>query len=116
MTGARILVIDDEPALRAAVERNLAGHGFDVRGAESAETGLELETRFHPDLVLLDMVLPEDGRDRSFDSLEIFERCVVLAARRLGVPYGTYRRHLALAKERLIEQLLRQTATGSGPY
>lgn len=27
-------------------------------------------------------------------------------ARRLGVPYGTYRRHLALAKELLIEQLL----------
>ncbi|ONI80433.1 hypothetical protein ALI22I_44790 [Saccharothrix sp. ALI-22-I] len=33
------------------------------------------------------------------------------AARRLGVPYGTYRRHLAMAKERLIEQLLRQAAT-----
>ncbi|WP_258574710.1 hypothetical protein [Streptomyces shenzhenensis] len=32
------------------------------------------------------------------------------AARRLGVSYGTYRRHLALAKERLIEQLLRQPA------
>jgi DNA-directed RNA polymerase specialized sigma24 family protein len=32
-------------------------------------------------------------------------------ARRLGVPYGTYRRHLALAKERLTEQLLRQIAT-----
>ncbi|KAB8185631.1 ATP-binding protein [Microbispora catharanthi] len=37
------------------------------------------------------------------------------AARRLGVPYGTYRRHLALAKERLIEQLLRHTATVSVP-
>ncbi|MEU9246512.1 ATP-binding protein [Streptomyces sp. NPDC048385] len=37
------------------------------------------------------------------------------AARRLGVPYGTYRRHLALAKERLIEQLLRQPATPSTP-
>ncbi|MFI6437791.1 AAA family ATPase [Streptomyces sp. NPDC050759] len=37
------------------------------------------------------------------------------AARRLGVPYGTYRRHLALAKERLVEQLLRQTATTSTP-
>ncbi|AMW08168.1 hypothetical protein A4E84_00610 [Streptomyces qaidamensis] len=35
------------------------------------------------------------------------------AARRLGVPYGTYRRHLALAKERLIEKLLRQPATTS---
>jgi AAA ATPase-like protein len=33
------------------------------------------------------------------------------AARQLGLPYGTYRRHLALAKERLVEQLLRQTAT-----
>ena len=59
--GARILVIDDEPALRQAVERNLAGHGFDVRGAESGGAGLELETRFHPDLVLLDMVLPDMG-------------------------------------------------------
>jgi hypothetical protein len=37
------------------------------------------------------------------------------AARRLGVPYGTYRRRLALARERLIEQLLRQPATTSTP-
>ncbi|WP_406173271.1 hypothetical protein [Streptomyces canus] len=37
------------------------------------------------------------------------------AARRLGVPYGTYRRHLALAKERLTEQLLRQPATTPPP-
>jgi two-component system KDP operon response regulator KdpE len=57
--GARILVIDDEPAIRRAVERNLAGHGFDVRGADSGEEGLDLETRYHPDLVLLDMVLPD---------------------------------------------------------
>jgi hypothetical protein len=34
------------------------------------------------------------------------------AARRLGVPYGTYRRHLALARERLTEQLLRQSRAG----
>lgn len=58
-TGARILVIEDEPAIRLAVERNLTGHGFDVRGIDSAEGGLELETRFHPDLVLLDLVLPD---------------------------------------------------------
>ena len=30
------------------------------------------------------------------------------AARRLGLPYGTYRRHLTRAKERLVEQLLGQ--------
>lgn len=62
--GARILVIDDEPALRRAVEANLTGHGFEVRGAESGEAGLELEPRFHPDLLLLDMVLPDmSGHD-----------------------------------------------------
>ena len=32
------------------------------------------------------------------------------ASRRPGVPYGTFRRHLALARERLVEQLLRRTA------
>jgi hypothetical protein len=37
------------------------------------------------------------------------------AARRLGVPYGTFRRHLALARERLVEQLLRQAGpAGTG--
>ncbi|MGW3959957.1 AAA family ATPase [Amycolatopsis sp. NPDC005003] len=38
------------------------------------------------------------------------------AARRLGVPYGTYRRHLALAKERLTGQLLRQPGRTGGPH
>ena len=33
----------------------------------------------------LEMVLPEDGRDQPFDGLEVFERCVALAARRLGL-------------------------------
>jgi two-component system KDP operon response regulator KdpE len=66
--GARILVIEDEPGIRNAVERNLAGHGFDVRGADSAEGGLEIETRFHPDLVLLDLVLPDA------EGFEVIER------------------------------------------
>jgi nucleoside 2-deoxyribosyltransferase len=31
------------------------------------------------------MVLPEDGIDRPFDALDVFERCVAIAARRMGV-------------------------------
>lgn len=58
-SGARILVVDDEPALRRAVEANLAGHGFDVRGAESGAEALDLVPQFRPDLLLLDMVLPD---------------------------------------------------------
>jgi hypothetical protein len=38
------------------------------------------------------------------------------AARRLGVPYGTYRRHLAMAKERLVDQLLRQSGGTGGQH
>lgn len=66
--GARILVIEDESGIRNAVERNLVGHGFEVRGADSAEGGLEIETRFHPDLVLLDLVLPDA------EGFEVIER------------------------------------------
>jgi two-component system KDP operon response regulator KdpE len=62
--GARILLIDDERAIRDALERNLAGHGFDVRTAPDGASGLALETRFHPDLVVLDLGLPDmDGTD-----------------------------------------------------
>jgi hypothetical protein len=32
------------------------------------------------------MVLPEDGIDRPFDALDVFERCVAVAARRMGLP------------------------------
>jgi nucleoside 2-deoxyribosyltransferase len=32
------------------------------------------------------MVLPEDGVDRPFDALDVFERCVAVAARRMGLP------------------------------
>ena len=56
--GARILVVDDEPALRRAVERNLAGHGFEVRGARPARRAGARDP-LPPDLVLLDMVLPD---------------------------------------------------------
>ncbi|GAA4974611.1 ATP-binding protein [Kineococcus glutinatus] len=37
------------------------------------------------------------------------------AARRLGVPYGTYRRHLVQAKERLVAQLWKQVGEGAAP-
>lgn len=61
-SGAGVLIVDDEPAIRSSLERNLVGHGFSVWTAEDGETGLELEARVHPDLVLLDLGLPQmDG-------------------------------------------------------
>ncbi len=62
--GASILVVDDEPAILRAVRTNLRAHGFHV---ETAETGAAALARFEharPDLVLLDLNLPDlDGAE-----------------------------------------------------
>src|SRR5919108_2971385 len=56
--GARILVVDDDPMLAAALRRPLAYEGFEVEVATSGEDAL---TRVHdhaPDLIVLDVLLP----------------------------------------------------------
>ncbi len=62
--GVRVLVVDDEPAILRAVHTNLARHEFEVETAESGRQALEAIERFRPDLVLLDLGLPDmDGLD-----------------------------------------------------
>lgn len=61
-SGPRVLVIDDEPAIRRAVGTNLGRHGFRVSEAETGQQGLDLFTSFRPDVVILDLSLPDiDG-------------------------------------------------------
>lgn len=60
-TGPRILVVEDDDAIRVALERSFAGAGYAVRGVPDGEE-LEREvTGFSPALVVLDWMLP--GRD-----------------------------------------------------
>jgi two-component system KDP operon response regulator KdpE len=59
MSGARILVIDDEPEITRALRTILAAHGFEPVLAATATDGLDLLQRRRPDLVLLDLVLPD---------------------------------------------------------
>jgi two-component system KDP operon response regulator KdpE len=62
--GARVLVVDDEPGILRALRTNLTGHGFQV---ETAETGAAALASFRvrkPDLVILDLGLPDmDGTE-----------------------------------------------------
>ncbi len=61
-SGARVLVIDDEPEIQRAVRKRLAGDGFAVEGALTGADGMDLVARWHPDVVLLDLSLPDiDG-------------------------------------------------------
>ncbi len=59
---ARVLVIDDEPEIRRAVQLGLASGEFTVAWAPNGQRGLEMVAQWHPDVVLLDLSLPDmDG-------------------------------------------------------
>lgn len=61
-TGARVLVVDDEPAIRRALKRMLTGNGFQVKAVADGRAALHEHADWHPDIVLLDLGLPDmDG-------------------------------------------------------
>jgi two-component system KDP operon response regulator KdpE len=63
-SGARILVVDDEPGILRAVQTNLGRHDFQVDTAATGQEALDEYARVRPELVLLDLGLPDmDGLD-----------------------------------------------------
>jgi excisionase family DNA binding protein len=61
-TGPLVLVVDDDPGVRQVVRANLEGEGYAVREAGSAAEGLAALEEEAPDLLLLDVMMPEvDG-------------------------------------------------------
>ena len=60
--GPLVLIVDDDPRVREYVRVNLEMEGYAVREASSAEEGLAVLEEVSPDLVLLDVMMPEvDG-------------------------------------------------------
>ena len=55
----RILVVDDEPQVRRLIEKTFQGTGFEVHGAETVAEGYSRLQQLEPDLVLLDIQLPD---------------------------------------------------------
>jgi DNA-binding response OmpR family regulator len=54
----RVLIIDDEPNIVASLEFLMEQAGMQVQVARDGEEGLERAAAFHPDLVLLDVMMP----------------------------------------------------------
>ncbi len=64
MSGVRILVVDDEPQIVRALRINLNVRGYEVVTAASGAEALRVAANFHPEVVLLDLGLPDmDGLD-----------------------------------------------------
>jgi len=81
--GRKVLVVDDEDSVRELIELYLKKEGFDVIHARDGREALRLNGERHPDLLILDLMLPGlDGREvcrqiRSSSSVPI----VMLTAR-----------------------------------
>lgn len=64
MSGERILVVDDEPQILRFLKPSLTAAGYEVLTAESAAEALKLTALKSPDVILLDLGLPDrDGKD-----------------------------------------------------
>lgn len=68
MPKSRVLVIDDESAIRDSLRMTLEYEGYDVFGAATGQEGLTLVEREAPDIILLDVKMP------GMDGLEVLER------------------------------------------
>src|SRR5437867_9200799 len=68
MPKSRILVIDDEAAIRDSLKMTLEYEGYEFLGAATGQEGLALVERESPDLVLLDVKMP------GMDGLEVLDR------------------------------------------
>ncbi|WP_027134983.1 response regulator [Geminicoccus roseus] len=83
MTRQRVLVVDDEAAIHRFLGPALAANGYEVLRADTGEAGLQAIRTRAPDIVVLDLGLPDmDGKDllrrlRSWSQLPV----VVLSAR-----------------------------------
>ncbi len=58
-TQAKILIVDDEPMTVEVISEHLKQRGFDVVSAYSAAAGLRKTEEYRPDLIILDLIMPE---------------------------------------------------------
>ena len=59
----RILIVEDDVPIKEMYELKLKAYGLEVASAVDGVTGLELAKKFKPDLILLDLLLPEMSGD-----------------------------------------------------
>jgi len=68
VTTARILMIDDEPLILKPLALNLQARGYELALAKTAAEGLTIAADGHPDVILLDLGLPD------MDGVEVVKR------------------------------------------
>lgn len=90
MTGKRILCIEDHPEMIDLIRLILERRGFQVEGAISGREGIEAMMQNPPDLVLLDLMMPDvDGWEvyRQIKAREVLKNIpiIVVTAKAQGI-------------------------------
>ena len=67
----RVLIIDDDEAVRTGYERLLSKAGYDVRVSRSPYEGLEATSEWLPDIILLDLLMPTIS---GFEAVKVFKK------------------------------------------
>jgi two-component system phosphate regulon response regulator PhoB len=57
-TNLRVLIVEDDPAIRELLSTLLGFEGWEVAMADDGRSGLEAAGRVHPDVVLVDVTMP----------------------------------------------------------
>jgi two-component system NtrC family sensor kinase len=101
MGRARILVIDDERAVRDLISDALSIEGHEVLTAENGKQGLDLIVRYRFDLVFCDLRMPEmDGRalyeEIQRDHPQVLKRIVFVTAQANSPDYGPFLRETGI--------------------
>jgi len=79
MGRQKVLIVDDDPDIREIVQTNLEGAGYAVVGARDGAEGLRKVHEENPDLVILDVLMPE------VDGWEVLRR-IERDPRKAGLP------------------------------
>lgn len=91
-----LLYIEDKPVNQTVIERILRNNQYDVLIAEDGKSGIDIAIQAQPQLILLDMVLPDMSGAEVFDYLRASEEAnhipvVALAAHTDAVPKIAYK-------------------------
>ncbi|MEN9697768.1 MAG: hypothetical protein RLZ56_1189 [Bacteroidota bacterium] len=79
MNKEEILIIEDEPQIRKLLEINLESQGYKVKQASTAAMGLQMAANHPPDLILLDIGLPDmNGQDLLVELKNWFNQSVII--------------------------------------
>lgn len=101
MSGAAILIVEDDPALVRGLSDNFSSQGYQVRTATDGSAGLASALAEPPDLLLLDIMLPR---------LNGYEICRQLRAKKLDLPI------IMLTAKGQEEEIVRGLELGADDY